>query len=521
VPGQGAAVGEATGGAASPATDRGVAVGQWLGSAGEAPRLVAIDAVRAGSLLRGRLDGGRTWAGVGAALAPPAPVVGLDVPTGAVPTITGTASGPTPVVVTPRLLLQDATGLRAPCTADPMPLDGRPHRLTECALTGGLQLVAVSLSVVPDPSAPTGPDQGGPTVPGPGGPTVSDPGAPVGAGDGDVQVDAGLSQVAVTLTVPGAAAPAGSAWTATSASPVPEQLGNLTVALAGAPAGAQLRMTTTAQLFGPPDAALTFIATAFDAPGAVPVAVSTRLADRLGAHPGSQLSLTVDQTPIPVTVVDVLPTVPSVPGADAVLADLDTLSRALAVNGTLESPVDAWWVGQPTRADAVARVTALHVGTVSTRADETARLTSGPVRAALPAALRLVVPAAVGLLLLGVVLHVTCDLQIRALEVARLRGMGMSRGQIRAVLLGQHAAVVIPLVAAGAAVGAFTTRVVAPLLVRSDTGAAPNPAALPEWPWAAEGVLLAVLLAGCALAVTIVVTVQARRADAAHLRVAS
>ena len=42
---------------------------------------------------------------------------------------------------------------------------------------------------------------------------------------------------------------------------------------------------------------------------------------------------------------------------------------------------------------------------------------------------------------------------------------------------------------------------------------------MPHWPWAAEAALLALLLAGCALAVAAVVTVQARRADAAHLRV--
>lgn len=80
-------------------------------------------------------------------------------------------------------------------------------------------------------------------------------------------------------------------------------------------------------------------------------------------------------------------------------------------------------------------------------------------------------------------------------------------------------AVLLPLLAAGAVVGALATRVVAPLLVRSDTGAAPVPATQPHWPWPAEAALLAVLLAGCMLAVAVVVTVQVRRADAAHLRV--
>jgi len=40
-----------------------------------------------------------------------------------------------------------------------------------------------------------------------------------------------------------------------------------------------------------------------------------------------------------------------------------------------------------------------------------------------------------------------------------------------------------------------------------------------RWPWAAEAALLGGLLAGCLLAVTVVVGIQVRRADAAHLRV--
>ncbi|WP_308250400.1 FtsX-like permease family protein [Sphaerisporangium fuscum] len=491
--GQGAAVSAATGGTVSPATGRGVAVGQWLGNAGETPRLVAVDAARAEALLRGRLDGGRGWRDVGAALAPAAPATGVPVPAGAALTVTGSATGATPLIMTPRLLLQDATGLRIPCGGAPVPLDGKAHPLPACATAEGLRLVAVSLPFAAD---------------------VNAPGNAAGAGD---------DRVAVTLTVPGtsAGAAAGSSWTVTSAAPAPGQLGDPAVALAGTPEGTQLRMTTTVQLKGAPDAARNLVATAFPAPGPVPVAVSARFAGEVGARRGSRLSLTVGTTPVPVRVTEVLPAVPSAPGAAAVLADLDTLSRALVVSGDLEFPVDGWWVGHPAHADAAGRATALHLGTVTTRGGKTARLTGGPLRAGLPAALRLLVPAAALLLLAGVVLHVTCDLQVRALEVARLRGLGMSRREIRAVLLGQHAGILLPLHAAGAAVGALATRVVAPLLVRSDTGAAPIPAALPDWPWATEAVLLILLLAGCTLAVTAVVALQVRRADAAHLRVAS
>ncbi|WFE49528.1 FtsX-like permease family protein [Micromonospora sp. WMMD1155] len=483
VAGDGTVVSAATAGVVSPALNRGTTVGQWLGTAGDAPRLVAVDATRADALLRGRLDHDREWADVGAALAPRTRAIGLAVPTGAPLVLSGTAGGGSPLTVTPRLLLQDATGLRTSCTGPAVPLDGEEVRLPACATADGLRLVAVALPVTADP---------------------------VG----------GRVDMAVTLTVPPAGSGDGSDWTATSAQPVPGKVLDPTVTTSATPTGTALRMAATVELGGAEDAARTLVATAFPDPGRVPVAVSARFADEVGADRGSRLSVTVGTTPVPVVVTEVVPTVPSAPGAAAVLADVDTLSRARAVLGDLTYPVDAWWVGHPADPGAADRATALHLGTVATREAETARLIGGPLQAGLPAALRLIVPAAALLLLAGVVLHVTCDLQVRAVEVARLRGLGMSRRGIRAVLLGQHAGVLLPVLAVGAAVGALATHVVAPPLVRADTGAAPVPAAQPHWPWPAEAVLLAVLLAGCVLAVAVVVTVQVRRADAAHLRVA-
>ncbi|WP_433177160.1 FtsX-like permease family protein [Actinoallomurus sp. CA-150999] len=522
VTGQGAAVSAATGGTVSPAVDRGIAVGQWLGNAGDVPRLVAVDTTRAEALLRGRLNDGRSWRNIGAALAPRTRAAGVAVPASAALTLTGTATGGTPLTVTPRLLLQDVTGLRTLCTGPPVPLDGRAHPLPACATAEGLRLVAVSLPFAADETAPENAGAKSSASPASSGGEASSASAGSSGGAGS-SADAGDDHVAVTLAVPGeapASAP-GSPWTATSAAPAPGQLGDPAVALTGTPAGAELRMTTTVSLKGPPNAARDLVAAAFPAPGPVPVAVSARFADEAHARRGSRLSLTVGTTPVPASVAEVLPTVPSAPGAAAVLADLDALSRALIVGGTLDCPVDAWWVGRPTPADAAVRATALHLGTVTTRAAETTRLTSAPLRAGLPAALRLLVPAAALLLLVGIVLHVTCDLQARAHEVARLAGLGMSRRGIRTVLLGQHVGILLPLLATGAAVGALAARLVAPLLVRSDTGAAPVPAALPSWPWTAEAALLVLLLAGCTFAVTAVVTVRARRADAAYLRVAS
>lgn len=480
VAGQGAAIARATGaGTISPATDRGVAIGQWVGGGGDPPRLVAVDTTHAGQLLRGRLPDGHDWTGVTRALAPAEPAGGIAVPAGGTFTLGGTASGAVPLSVIPKLLLQDPTGLRTLCTGAPITLDGTPHRVTGCAPADGMRLVAVALPIEYDPY--------------------------------DL-VAATRSRLAVTLTLP---VPAGdvAGWNTISAEPVANQV----LAPAMTTAGNRMRMTGTVQLGGQPDAALTLVTMAFPATDVVPAVVSERLADDLGVTIGSQVDVAIGTTAVPVKIAGIVPAVPSAPGSATILADLDTLSRSLTARGDLKYPVDAWWVGAPARVD----VAGLHLGTVTTRAGETARLTAGPLNAGLPAVLRLLVPAAVLLLLAGVFLHVTHDLRDRAIEVARLRGIGMTSREIRTTLLSQHAFVLFPLLAAGALVGALGTVIVAPLLIRSETGAAPIPSVTPAWPWAAETLLLALLIAGCTLAVGVVAGVQARRAGAAQLRVVS
>ncbi|GAA2906508.1 hypothetical protein GCM10010443_82110 [Actinoplanes cyaneus] len=479
VAGQGTAIARATGSrVVSPATDRGIAVGQWLGGSDETPRLVATDTTHAGELLRGRLPSGQDWASATRGLAPANPVTGIPVTAGATLTVTGTATGPIPVRVAPQLLLQDPAGLRSLCAGAPIELDGRAHRITGCAPVDGVRLVAVALPVDYDFS---------------------------------YLVDVVRSDFTVTLGLPGAAGDV-SGWKTFAA----QETGQLSGAAMTA-TGNRLTMSGTALLNGGPTTALNLITTAFQAPAAVPVVVSRQFADALSVSAGSALDLTVGTTIVPAKVTGIVPAVPGAARSPGVLADIDALSRVLTAHGDLTYPADAWWAGSPSSAD----LAELHLGNATTRAGETQRLTSGPLNAGLPAVLRLLVPAAVLLLLAGVLLHVTHDLRDRAVEVARLRGLGMTGREIRTTLLGQHAAILLPLLMAGTLVGGLATVVVAPLLIRSETGATPVPSVLPSWPWPAELLLIALLVAGCTLAAGAVATVQARRAGAAQLRVVS
>jgi hypothetical protein len=479
VAGQGAAITAATGASVvSPAADRGIAIGQWLGN-GTPPRLVAADTTHANELFRGRGPGHQDWAGITRELAPGGPVHGVPVAAGSSFSLSATGAGDIPLSTTPALLLQDSSGLRTTCTTAPFALDGADHPILGCVPVDGMELIAVTLPID--------------TAPGYFSP-------------GDV------STVTADLRL---AAPNGELGTWTIASARPDAGQVLTPALTGT--ATTLRMTAKVQLGGSWNASPTLVATAFQAPKAVPVVISQTLADGIGVATGSHLEVLVGNTGVPVDVAGVVPTVPSAPGAAAVLADLDTLTRVLTAHGDPQSPVDAWWAAVPASKD----IAALHLGEVTTRTGESARLTAGPLNAGLPAVLRLLVPAAVLLLFAGMLLHVTHDLRNRAVEVARLRGIGLTGRQIRTVLLGQHAFVLIPLLLAGTLVGALTTWISTPLMVHAETGAPPIPEVAPVWPWAAEGLLIVVLMAGCSAAAGIVASLQARRAGAAQLRVAS
>ncbi|AGL16575.1 FtsX-like permease family protein [Actinoplanes sp. N902-109] len=479
VAGQGAAIKTATGAqAVSPVVHRGLAIGQWFGD-GAPPRLVAADTTQANRVFRGRLSGGQDWAQATRGLAPGTPVHGVPLPAGGTFSLAVTATGDLPLSVAPALLLQDPAGLRTLCTGPPVALDGVRHPIAGCLPVAGMQLIAVTLPIS------TGPGY-------------------FSAGD--------ISEIAADLRLPAPAGELGS-WTVRSALPDRGRVQVPTITSTGS----TVRITTTVRLGGANNDTPTLVATAFQAPAVLPVVISRTLADGIGVTGGAHLDVLIGDTGVPVEVTGVVPDVPSAPGAAAVLADLDTVTRVLTMHGDPQNPVDGWWAGEPVRSD----LAGLHLGTVTTRTGETTRLTAGPLNAGLPAVLSVLIPAAVLLLFAGVLLHVTHDLRERAVEVARLRGLGLTGRQIRTVLLGQHTFVLLPLLVIGAVVGSLATGISTPLLIRSQTGAAPVPGVVAVWPWAAEAILLLLLMAGCAAAAGSVSMVQARRAGAAQLRVAS
>jgi hypothetical protein len=468
--------------AVSAVIDQQVAIGRYVGTADAPPTLIAIDSDVGGDLLRGRLDD-RTWGALTARLDPGPDVTGLPLSDADI-TIQGRTDGTLPIKATATAVVESATGLRQTVTAATVPLDGRAHPLTWSDRVDGLRLVALALHL--DGRPPHGANE-------------------IAAADVDL-----------TVTVPGDGGDGrGSEWYAQ-----PRQ-GNLvdspSVTVETAADGVRLRSSAVVDTGRLHDGGGDLLITSFAAPARVPVVLSDELADAIDAEIGDALEGNVGATPLPLEVVAVVPDVPSAPGRPAVLADVDTVSRGLIAGGQLEPVVDAFWVGQPT-VQAELALGELGFGDVVTRAEVTDGLARGPFEIIVPTVLSTLVVAAVVLLLAGVVLVTGADQRRRAVELARLRALGLPRRGARRLLLAEHAAFLAPLMCLGTCVGVAASWVLAPLMVRSDLGAAPVPVAVADWPWAAAAAVLGGALLGSVLVTWMVVVRQVRASDRAGLR---
>ena len=146
----------------------------------------------------------------------------------------------------------------------------------------------------------------------------------------------------------------------------------------------------------------------------------------------------------------VVPTVPSAPGRVAVLADADTLSRALIARGPAGPAVDAL-VGRPTPARTGRALRRLRRSATSPPGPGRGRqLAAGPLRATVPAALRLVVAGGGPAARWRRRWCVSADQRGASVEVARLRALGLTRREARRLLLAEHGVLLVPLVLVGA-----------------------------------------------------------------------
>ncbi|MBX9247198.1 FtsX-like permease family protein, partial [Actinotalea ferrariae] len=476
----------------STATHRPVAVGRWRGET--VPQLVAVDTASADALLRGRPPGGATWGELTSALGPETPAPGLPLEVAPSTGLTdlvlaGTGEGDGfPLRVTPTLVVEGGGGHRVTLVGEPLALDGAARAIVVPAQPGAVgpfELVGVRLALELDPQASVAPQS--------------------------------AASTRVSVTISGPTAQPGATWTAARGD---RMLGLWSTAATSD--DADVTATGTVGLGGLAWEPAELVITAFEAPLVVPVLVTEELAAATALRTGSSLTLSVGDGTVAAQVAGVVPYLPSVPRGPAVLADQDVLGRMLLARGDLTPLTDAWWVGLPaTSTDdgaAAAAVEAAGLRVTADRSAATAALLDGPLRVGVPAVLAVLVAAALLLALAGTALHTAAAVDARALEVARLQGVGVPRRSVVSALVLENVALTVLVVVLGGGVGAAAAWAVAPVLATSQTGATPVPDVAVVWPWPAEVALLAAFVLLPAAVVFPMATRLVRRATADHLR---
>lgn len=511
---QSAALVATTGGEVLPVTDRAVQLGALssvgsrteLGEPGTGPQLVAVDSRGMGAL-RGRAPDGTSWTAVAADLAATTPADAIPVATTGqelVLTVTGSVTGGAPVTaVVPTVVVETAGGHREALEGTSVPLDDRTHDVSvtvpsAAAGAPGLRVVAVGLQLA------------------------------VGERPELPRDALSAAQATLAVTFPDGATtsgtdggPAAGSW---STGTTPTSVGQVTASTVRlSHDGTGTTVTTEASLTVPNLASrLDLQLDSFESPPYVPVLLTEQLADAIAAGSGSGLSLGLGNQSVAARVVGTVPYVPSAPRGPAVLVDYDALSRALLAQGALDTLTDRWIVsGTPDPAAVAARIVSADLGIPTTAAQTGAELREGPSQALVPVVLRLLVGAAVLLALAGTALHTAATVEARAIEVARLQGVGVPRRTVATAIVLERAVVSLVSVAAGVVVGGVVARVVGPLLVVSEGALVPVPAVLARWPWPEQGMFVGALVLGSAAVVVPVAVLLLRRATTAHLRMDS
>ena len=489
------APGLVTGAAATSACSNVTAVSDrpiLLGSRPAGTRLVAFDVTRSG-VVRGEPGTASSWGQALEPLLPREEAGGWHVP-----------DGELEVAVSGRMevegaqlsagviaILEDGYGDRFPSTRVEVPLDGEVHRTrfdVPDAEVGDWWVVGFAISVQADSSAP---DR-----------VTSD--AEV-AGAISISMDEAGEHVGdETDRRPDAE------WNAT----VPDSATTLR-ANANAAGPAAIAIDLSAREYEVVWSAVSMMVTAFAGPEEVPVLIATDFARDLGAETGDAIDIRVEGATVTARVAGTVHAIPSHPHSEALIADIDTLSRALLVQGNTQRLTDAWWLGLDCGTADAAELDALPAVTLlsEVRADAEA----GPLRVAAWMSLWIAGVAAAVFVIAGAAVRSAARVRSRSLVVARLRGVGVPARTAGASEMLQHALLVVAATVVGAGCGALGAWIVAPLVVVAPGGLP----AVPEPAWAAGGVW-PWWLAGAALTAVLISTpwvrALARRSPASVLR---
>lgn len=241
-----------------------------------------------------------------------------------------------------------------------------------------------------------------------------------------------------------------------------------------------------------------------DAPGGtgpVPALVSPDVLDATGRQLGEVLGVTVGGAPLDLELVGTAPLVPGLPDEDlAVVVDLDAVSTARWASDRVPTAPTGWRLDLapadgpvPAAAEEVAaRVAAAPVQAprVRTLAGDAADRRGDPIAVGLLVALVLGAVAALALAAVGTLSTAAVALRERAGELALLQAVGTTVRQLRVMLAGEVAVVVLVGLVGGGLLGAGLVWAVLPTvaLAVDGTPAVPGPVVTVPWPALLAGV---------------------------------
>lgn len=227
------------------------------------------------------------------------------------------------------------------------------------------------------------------------------------------------------------------------------------------------------------------------APVAVPAVATPQFLAASGAHVGSTVDVTANDSDLLLLVVGEAASIPTTtPGDNAVLVDQGAMdaydaAHALALVGNGE----LWLSTRPGDASQVAAklsATGL-VSAVQDRSGLAADLIDDPVRSGPLGSLTIAAWAAVLFALFGYGAHVASLLRERVPQLAAVRALGVGAARIGTAFAVEQALVALVGVLAGGAVGLLLSELVVPAIVLTRDGQAPIPAVLVDLDWTAVG----------------------------------
>ncbi|HUD39931.1 MAG TPA: ABC transporter permease [Streptosporangiaceae bacterium] len=245
----------------------------------------------------------------------------------------------------------------------------------------------------------------------------------------------------------------------------------------------------------------------------LPAVVTRSFLAATGTRVGQRLVTSVDGTTVPITLLAVLPQLPTITnGSPGVLVDQRALSDLLQAAGAQPENITEWWL----KTAGPVTLRGLPPGTSTTsRAQLIHALLADPLSLGSQQALLAFAIAAVLLAIIGMLVSVATSAE-RSRDVALLDALGMPPRQVARLLGLEQGLTAIAPSAIGLLFGAVLSELIIPAVTLTPEAARPVPPVAVQVPW----LLAAVIAVAMAILPTLAITIwmPGRRSGAARIR---